>query len=76
MNAMPTTPYRVTVADLARANNVNPKIARRRLRDQARRAAQGVSDMPNLPHDHADGRLNWESHNRTAPRVLDIILPC
>ena len=77
MNANPTTNARFTVADMARANDINPKIARRRLRDRARKAAEGVAEMPNVParKEWTDGRLSWEFQNRQDLRVLDIIAP-
>ena len=72
MNANPTTPRRFTVAELARMNNVNPKIARRRLRDAARKAA-----APSIParKDWTDGRLFWEFNLRQDLHVFAIITP-
>lgn len=72
MNAKPTTNARFTVADLARSQDINPKIARRRLRDAARRA-----DVPAVPapKDHTDGRLLWEFQNRQENRVFSLIAP-
>lgn len=72
MNANPTTARRFTVADLARTNDINPKIARRRLRDAARKAA-----APSIPvrKDWTDGRLYWEFNHRQDSQVFALITP-
>ena len=67
MNAKPTTEARFTVADLARANAVNPKIARRRLRD-ARRKAE-LTAKPAAAKENTDGRLFWEFINRSTATI-------
>ena len=67
MNAIPTTESRFTVADLARANDINPKIARRRLRDAARKAELTVNTA--APKANTDGRLFWEFTNRCTARI-------
>jgi hypothetical protein len=72
MNAKPTTDSRFTVADLARANEVNPKIARRRLRD-ARRKAE-LTSKPAAPKPNTDGRLFWEFINRSQNTIESVIL--
>lgn len=72
MNANPTTTRRFTVAELARNSEINPKIARRRLRDAARKAA-----APSIParKDWTDGRLFWEFNNRQDSQVFTLIMP-
>jgi hypothetical protein len=71
MNAKPTTHRRTTVAELARILNINPKIARRRLRNLYRLDALPCA----MPEDHADGRLVWESLNRSLHLTADAISP-
>lgn len=71
-NAKPSTNARFTVADLAREHEVNPKIARRRMRDAMRR---GTAPVPaNAPANFVrDARLRWEFTNSQRDEVLAII---
>ena len=72
MNAKPTTTSRFTVAEMARALEINPKIARRRLRD-ARRKAE-LTSKPAPANENTDGRLSWEFQNRSMNPVRTVIL--
>jgi hypothetical protein len=70
--AKPSTNARFTVADLARENNINPKQARRRLRDAMRRNTAPVP--ANAPANFIrDARIVWEFTNSQRDEVLQII---
>ncbi len=71
-NAKPSTNARFTVAELARANGINPKQARRRLRDAMRR---GTAPTPaNAPKNILrDARIVWEFTASQEAEVLEVI---
>lgn len=71
-NAKASTNARFTVADLARELDVNPKIARRRMRDAMRR---NLAPIPaNAPANFVrDARLRWEFTNAQRDDVVAII---
>ena len=71
-NAKPCNNKRFTVADLARELGVNPKIARRRMRDAMRKNAAPVP--ANAPANFVrDARLRWEFTNAQRSDVEAII---
>ncbi len=71
-NAKPSTNARFTVADLAREMNINPKQARRRLRDAMRR---NTAPTPaNAPANFIrDARIVWEFTQSQRDEVLAVI---
>ena len=71
-NAKPSTNARFTVADLAREHEINPKIARRRLRDALK---NNTAPIPaNAPKNFVrDARLRHEFTESQRDAVLAII---
>ena len=64
-----------TIAQIARENNVNPKIARRRMRDAIRRNDERVETIAQRQRDitRDDMRVKHEYHESTRYVVLSII---